>query len=212
MDQQSSAGHLFREFAFKFNPEIHFSVPFDAQDPINTPKQLINDGSALKIFAAAIANVERANIALEAILGDIQFTEKTLADGLPSGLRFPWAGSKNQEGGFNVFASSKLDDTLLPIYQYPVVLDVETGKPLASGLSEAGYQINYGSSWIFIVNFTENGPVARGIITYSQSSNSVSEHFDDQNKVYSDTTALRPLLFTEADISNNILEEIIITN
>ncbi len=212
MNQDSTAGHLFREFAFKFNQALHFTTPFDANDPINTPNDLATDGSALKIFAAAVANIENSNFALNARMGDIQFTEKTLADGSASGEKFPWAGAKNQEGGFNVFASAKLDDTLMPIHQYAPVLDVETGQPLASGLSSAGYHINYGSSWMFVVNFTENGPVGRGILTYSQSSNTLSDHLDDQNRVYSNTTALRPLLFTEADISNNIINEMTVTS
>ncbi len=212
MNQDSTAGHLFREFAFKFDQAQHFTQPFDAADPVNTPNQLTTDGSALKIFAAAVANIESANFALDASMGDLQFTEKTLADGSASGEKFPWAGAKNQEGGFNVFASAKLDDTLMPIHQYTPVLDVETGQPLASGLSSAGYHINYGSSWMFVVNFTENGPVGRGILTYSQSSNTMSAHLDDQNRVYSETTALRPLLFTDADISNNVIAEMTISS
>ncbi len=210
MDQNSTAGHLFREFAFKFNAKTQFTVPFDAADPINTPNKLATDASVLKAFAAAVANVQSSNFALDAKMGDIQFTEKTMADGSASGEKFPWAGAKNQEGGFNVFASAKGDDTLYPIHQYAPVIDVETGRPLASGLSSAGYQINYGSSWMFVVNFTENGPVGRGLLTYSQSSDTNSAHLDDQNRVYSNTTALRPILFTEADISNNLIEELVL--
>jgi acyl-homoserine-lactone acylase len=212
MNKDSSAGHIFREFSFKFNADTQFTVPFTAEDPINTPNKLSTDASVLKALAAAIANVESSNFAVDANLGDIQFTEKTLADGNASGERFPWAGAKNEEGGFNVFASAKLDDTLYPIYQYSPVLDVETGKPLASGLSSAGYHINYGSSWVFVVNFTDNGPSARGILTYSQSSNTESEHLSDQNKVYSDTGVLRPLLFNDADIVTNTVAEMSLTS
>lgn len=212
MNKNSSAGHLFREFAYKFNADTQFTVPFNAEDPLNTPNTLSTDIGVLKAFAAAVANVESSNFTVDANMGDIQFTEKTLADGTGSGEKFPWAGAKNQEGGFNVFASATSDDTLYPIHQYAPVLDVETGIPLASGLSSSGYHINYGSSWVFVVNFTESGPSGRGILTYSQSSNTESEHLTDQNKVYSDTTALRPLLFTEAEINNNLVEELTISS
>ena len=206
-DKMSSGAHLFREFAYKFNSASQFTVAFDPDMAATTPNTLINDGSALKALAAAIKNVEASGFALDATIADIQFTEKTMADGSASGTKFPWAGSKHHEGGFNVFSSAKSDDTLFPIHQYTQVLDVETATPLRSGLTTDGYHINYGSSWMFVVNFTDNGPSARGLLSYSQSSNTDSEHIDDQNRLYSDTTALRPLLFSEADISANIISE-----
>jgi len=206
-DKASSGAHLFREFAYKFNSTSQFTVSFDSEMAATTPNTLVNDGSALKALAAAIKNVEASGFALDATIADIQFTEKTMADGSASGTKFPWAGSKHHEGGFNVFSSAKSDDTLFPIHQYTPVLDVETATPLRSGLTTDGYHINYGSSWMFVVNFTDNGPSARGLLSYSQSSNTDSEHIDDQNRLYSDTTALRPLLFSEADISANIISE-----
>jgi acyl-homoserine-lactone acylase len=33
----------------------------------------------------------------------VQFVELSLADGSVSGIKIPWAGSHNIEGGFNVF-------------------------------------------------------------------------------------------------------------
>jgi acyl-homoserine-lactone acylase len=135
-----------------------------------------------------------------------------MASGNASGTKFPWAGSMHQEGGFNVFSSAKSDDTLMPIHQYSPVVDVETAQPVSSGLTTEGYHINYGSSWMFVVNFTDNGPNARGILSYSQSSNTDSIHVDDQNRLYSETTALRPLLFSEEDISANIISEINISS
>jgi acyl-homoserine-lactone acylase len=211
-NQTSSGAHLFREFAFKFNSETQFTVAFDPEQAATTPNTLIDDGSALKSLAAAIKNVEASGFTLDATIADIQFTEKTMADGSASGTKFPWAGSMHHEGGFNVFSSAKADDTLFPIHQYTPVIDVESAEPLSSGLTTEGYHINYGSSWMFVVNFTDNGPSARGLLSYSQSSNTDSVHIDDQNRLYSDTTALRPLLFNEADISANIISEIDISS
>jgi acyl-homoserine-lactone acylase len=212
-NKQSTAAHLFREFAYKFTSlTAVFSTPFSADMAASTPNTLINDGSALKALAIAIKNVDASGFALDAKLGDIQFTEKTMADGTASGERFPWAGAKHQEGGFNVFASAKSDDTLYPIHQYSAVNDVETAAKLKSGLTTDGYHINYGSSWMFVVNFTDDGPSARGLLSYSQSSNTESAHIDDQNRLYSETTALRPLLFSEADISGNIISEMDISS
>ena len=211
-NKESIGAHLFREFSFKFNSENQLSVPFDPDLASTTPNTLVNDGSALKSLAGAIKNVESSGLALDAMIGDIQFTEKTMASGSASGTKFPWAGSMHQEGGFNVFSSAQSDDTLMPIHQYPPVVDVETAQPVSSGLTTEGYHINYGSSWMFVVNFTDNGPSARGILSYSQSSNTDSIHVDDQNRLYSETTALRPLLFSEEDISANIISEINISS
>jgi len=44
----------------------------------------------------------------------------------------------------------------------------------------------YGNSYMQFVTFDANGPVAEGILTYSQSSHLLSPHFSDQTKVYSD--------------------------
>lgn len=211
-NKSSSGAHLFREFAFKFEQAEHFTLAFTSEMAATTPNTLINDGSAVKALAVAIKNIEASGFALDATIADIQFTEKTMADGSASGTKFPWAGGMHQEGGFNIFSSAKSDDTLYPIHQYTPILDVETGIPLGSDLTTEGYPLNYGSSWMFVVNFTDNGPIARGLLSYSQSSNINSPHFDDQNRLYSDTSALRPLLFSEADISANIISEINISS
>lgn len=211
-DQTSSGAHLFREFAYNFNSASQFSVAFEPGMAATTPNTLVNDGSALKALAVAIKNVEASGFALDATIAEIQFTEKTMANGSPSGTKFPWAGSKHTEGGFNIFSSATSDDTLFPIHKYTPVLDVETTAPLSSGLTTDGYHLNYGSSWMFVVNFTDNGPSARGLLSFSQSSNTDSEHSDDQNRLYSDTTMLRPLLFSEADISANVISEMDISS
>ncbi len=208
----SKGGHLLREFAYNFNSRTQLTVPFDVANPATTPASLATDGSALMSFAVAIANIKNQGIALDATLADIQFAEKTLAGGVASGVVYPWAGSQHHEGGFNIFSVAKSDDTLMPIHQYPRATSVLTGQELPSGLSDAGYHVNYGSSWMFVANFTENGPVARGLLSYSQSSNDMSAHLDDQTRHYSETTSLRPLLFSEDDIAANTKESISISN
>jgi acyl-homoserine-lactone acylase len=214
MNKESQAGHLFREFAYKFSQVSHFTTPFDVKLPATTPNVLVNDGSALKAFAIAIQNVEASGFALTATIGDIQFTEKTMADGNGSGTKFPWAGSTHTEGGFNVYGSAKSDDTMYKIHQYTPVTDTETGKALSSGLTTEGYHLNYGSSWMFVVNFTDDGPIGNGLLASSQSSDSSesSMHFDDQNRYYSENAALRPILFKQTDISNDIKEEMDISS
>ena len=61
------------------------------------------------------------------------------------------------------------------------------------------------------VSFTDDGPKAKGILTYSESSNVLSPSFSDQSELYSSTKQLRPLLFTEAEIQASVESSIELT-
>lgn len=200
-DNDSKGGALLREFAHQFNQATMLTQGFDPTNAVTTPKTLATDGSALVALALAALNLEAAGFALDAPLGDVQFVEKSQPNGRPSGVRLPWPGSHNAEGGFNVFSTSLSgDDTLIPQHKYAPVMDVVTGEAMSSGLTAKGYQIRYGSSWIMAVSFTDDGPVARGILTYSESSNILTSEFNDQSLLYSSEKSFHPLLFKEADI------------
>ena len=178
------------------------TVPFDATKAATTPNSLVADGSALQALARAALNGEAAGFDVDAPRGSVQFVEKSLPDGTASGTKLPWPGSHNAEGGFNVFSTSLSgDDTLIPQHKYSPVMDAVSGAPLASGLTAEGYQIRYGSSWMMAVSFTDQGPVAKGILTYSESSNALSPSFVDQSVLYSTEKQFRPLLFTEDEIA-----------
>ena len=204
-DNDSKGGALIREFAHQFDQNAMLTEPFDYMSAASTPNKLNTDGSALMALAHAALNLEAAGFAVDAALGDVQFVEKSLPDGSASGVKLPWPGSHNAEGGFNVFSTSLSgDDTLIPQHKYAPVLDVVTGKATASGLTAQGYQVRYGSSWMMTVSFTDDGPKAKGILTYSESSNVLSPSFSDQSELYSTQKQLRPLLFTEAEIQASL--------
>jgi len=57
-----------------------------------------------------------------------------------------------------------------------------------------------------VVSFTDSGPSARGLLAYSQSSDSQSAHMDDQTRYYSENSALRPLFFTRQQVLNNTID------
>lgn len=72
-------------------------------------------------------------------------------------------------------------------------------------------KIVHGSSWIMAVEFTEDGPFAQGILSYSQSTNPNSPHYGDQTRAYSDKTWIA-MPFLEAEVraeatSRMLLEE-----
>jgi acyl-homoserine-lactone acylase len=59
-----------------------------------------------------------------------------------------------------------------------------------------------GSSFVMAVEFTNQGPRGRSILTYSQSTNPASPHFADQTHLYSQKQWI-DMLFTEADIAKD---------
>ncbi|MFI3245300.1 MAG: penicillin acylase family protein [Ferrimonas sp.] len=103
-----------------------------------------------------------------------------------------------------------LDDTLLPQHGYAAALDPLTGAATASGLSQEGYHIRYGSNWMMVVGFNEDGPQARGLLVASQSNNPQSPHWNDQTQDYATEQQLRPLKFTETEIAAATLTDITI--
>ena len=204
MNKDSVGAHVFREFAFQFNRNPQWERGFDPADIVNTPNGLVNNAVTLQQLATGIAKIQGANIALNATLGEVQFVEKSTANGMPSGEKLPWGGAHNVEGGFNVFdVRTGNNGTEIPRHVYPTI-DSTTRLSAEAG----GYHISYGSSWMMVVGFTPEGPVARGLLSYSQSNSPDSENSDDQSKLYSQQPQLRPLHFTEVDIAANLVERI----
>lgn len=208
MNLDSVGAHIFREFAFQFRRNPQWMMPFDMSDPVNTPNGLVDNDITLMQLATGVKKIVDAGIPLDATLGEVQFVEKSTATGMPSGEKLPWGGAHNVEGGFNVFdVSTGNNGTEIPRHTYPTI-DGTTR------LSETGmgYHISSGSSWMMVVNYTDEGPSARGLLTYSQSHSPSSENFDDQSKRYSMMPDLRPLFFTEEDIAANLVTELSISN
>jgi len=203
MNINSVGAHVFREFAFQFATDPQWVVPFDVENPAETPTELAQNDTTLMHFARAVQVLETANVAPDETFGNVQFIERSNPDGTPTGIRIPWAGSHNVEGGFNVFRADGGDNgTLLPRHTYPTL-------PGTNMSAEAqGYHIGYGSSWMYIVNFTESGPQGRGLLTYSQSRVLGDENNDDQTLLYSSGPQLRPLFFSDQDIEDNKVEEL----
>ncbi len=63
-----------------------------------------------------------------------------------------------------------------------------------------GFEVDGGSSYIQLVSFDDHGPVARGLLAFSQSSDPASPHFKDQTLLFS-AQQWQPLPFTPAQIA-----------
>ena len=132
-----------------------WAVPFDANDPINTPRDLVTTGETgdkiLAALRAAVARLASENIALDSRWGDVQIAMRGQE-------RIAIHGADGSLGVLNMQRSVRIPNGLTPVH---------------------------GSSYIQIISFDENGPIADAILSYSQSTNPASPYYGDQTRNYS---------------------------
>lgn len=166
---ESRGAHLFREFA-ALGTERNYRVPFDLQDPVNTPRGLDTDHNpaVLQALARTVQKLEAAGIALDARLGDIQHVTR-------NGQRIPIHGGTEASGNLNIIRAA-----FAGAQGYPDITAEST-------------------SWVQVTEFTTNGPKARGLLAYSQSTNPASPHYSDMTQAYSEKRWM-DLPFQQADV------------
>ncbi|MER7623241.1 penicillin acylase family protein [Streptomyces sp. NPDC126503] len=158
-DTGSRGALLFDRFWRKFTAAVpaaeQWKVPFSAADPVRTPHTL---DTAEPGFAAAlkgaVAELRAAGIPLDAPLGAHQFVVR-------NGERIPVGGGTESLGVWN---------------------KTEAVWNAAGG----GYtEVAHGTSHVQAVGWDGGRcPVARTLLTYSQSSDSTSRHHSDQTRLY----------------------------
>ncbi|MFI9828898.1 penicillin acylase family protein [Streptomyces sp. NPDC051913] len=133
-----------------------WQVPFSASDPVGTPNTL-NTGTTAFTTALAdtVTELRAAGIALNSPLGEHQFVVR-------DGKRIPVPGGTESLGVWN-----KVE----PVWD----------------AAKGGYtEVSTGSSYIQAVGWDGSRcPVARTLLTYSQSSNPDSPHYSDQTRLFS---------------------------
>ncbi|MFD3441237.1 penicillin acylase family protein [Streptomyces sp. NPDC058685] len=158
-DTDSRGALLFDRFwrAFATLPLAEqWKVPFSAADPVHTPNTLNTASPGFaKALTGAVAELRAAGIPLDAPLGAHQFVVR-------NGKRIPVHGGTEALGVWN-----KVE----PVWN-------------AAG---GGYtEVSTGSSHIQAVGWDGGRcPVARTLLTYSQSSNPTSQHYSDQTVLFS---------------------------
>ncbi len=185
---------VWREWLSGWNRTVdeRYTVAFDPENPVATPTGLAEAGDtdpdpALTGLGLAVQNLDEAGLALDTPLGEAQFTTK-------GDQRLPVHGGTGPEGAFNIaYYTPGSNGTLLP--------DIPVGEFVngRTGLTDDGYPINNGSSFVMVMRFTDDGPEGRAVTTYSQSSDPASPHFADQTELFG-TKQMRPILFDDADI------------
>ena len=153
-------------------PDV-YAVPFDVNDPVHTPSGIAIDNDTVAIAVReALAN---AQVTLETagIALDARWGDVQFAE--RNGERIEIPGGQGWAGMFGM-----------------IVADLQKDK---------GYTpIKHGNSFIQVISWDEDGNLdPRGMLTYSQSQEPESDHYDDLTRLYSDGQWIR-FPFSEADI------------
>ena len=174
----SFGAHIFLEFLDAAFADLDdpiltalWSVPFDVNDPVNTPRGLNDDTPAaradlMRWLGEGVQRLAANGIATNAMWGDIQYDTK-------NGVRYPIHGGRDGSGMFSIITTSLTPDGYTPVV--------------------------HGNSYMQTVTFDENGPVAEALLSYSQSSDPEDENYADQTTLYSNKQWVA-LPFHEADI------------
>ncbi|MSP92942.1 MAG: acylase [Myxococcales bacterium] len=189
-----SVGAVLAREWFAHVPGALFLLPYDPKNPGLTPALLKAppapglENPILLGLGAAMVRLQEAGLDLASPLGKVQFT-------LKGDKRLEVPGGTHGEGAFNVIGWGPRNDTRLP--------DMLAGKFVnpATALTKDGYPVNYGSSFVMALHFTDTGPVAKAVLTYSNAANPKSKHFSDQTEALVQTGKWRDALFTEAAIA-----------
>ena len=155
-EKGSRGAYLFAEFWEKVRQRNDlWQVAFDAGNPIQTPRELKTEGATGEALLEALSETV-SELGAKGIALDAAWG-KVLARRLRDG-RIDLHGGPGVAGVLNMQRGRKVEDGLAPLH---------------------------GSSYIQIVSFDEDGPVAEAILSYSQSTDPASPHYSDQTYLYS---------------------------
>ena len=202
-NNDSRGAVLFREWLTRYDyTATQFSGPlfkgdFDPSNPATTPVGLADSDRALTALAEAVNLLTANTIPLDAPLGELQLAHR-------AGKALPVHGGNRFEGIANLQVTGEHIDS-------PIFSGTNDRVGDSKTLSSSGYNIAHGSSFIMAMSFTDQGPKAQAILSYSESGAPQSAHFTDQTERYGNK-AWRDILFTHSDIdsakvSHKVLQE-----
>ncbi|MDK9559034.1 penicillin acylase family protein [Marinobacter sp. M216] len=229
-NRDSVGAHIFRVFMANYRDDLStdLTTPFSPADPVGTPADPTQDNAGtasdtmLLALADGVSALQAEGILPTDALGDIQYYRASGgvvpgSGGIPSFQTdpIPWhGGDGNIDGAFNaigVVTDAFAEDTRFPRIA-PTTIPNTAGLSDSSAVIEGaeagidGWLMARGTSWHFGLEFTDTGPEAYGLVSYSQSTDSDSPFFSDQSLRYSNKD-YRQLLFTEEEIQANLLPQ-----
>jgi acyl-homoserine-lactone acylase len=202
LDLDSAGAVLFREWLTRYAYAETMAAgellasPFDPEQPADTPRGLGDGERAVRELRAALDVLAAAKLPVDASLRDAQFAWR-------GGRAIPVHGGNRFEGVANLQVAGDPNRGSVGSMPPSGVAGVAP-VPVADSayLTDAGYPIVHGSSFILTVAFEDDGPSAEALLTYSQSGNPNSPHFADQTHLYA-KKQWRSVAFTPEDVERD---------
>lgn len=193
-DLDSAGTVLWRETMTRFPRDSFdetgalFSEPFDPARPTATPAGFTEDPTVIRqALARAVQTITKAGFTVDAAMGAAQFTER-------SGERIPLHGGTNTDGVTNIVAWSERSSSS---EEAPTRGDLITPN---GDLRGDGYPVNFGTSFIMVVDYSSGAPEANAILTYGNTGLRDTEIFSSQTTRFSEKN-WRSVAFTEEQIA-----------
>ncbi|WP_433206917.1 penicillin acylase family protein [Dactylosporangium sp. CS-047395] len=150
-----------------------FGVPFNPADPTRTPRGApASPDALLQGLARGMQRMRAVGLALNVPMSQVQYTVK-------NGQKIPVPGSTENIGIANMAQYQAMPGSSLEPF-----MDPGTFVP-GSDLTDKGYVVNYGTSFLLTLAYTSSGPSAKCILTYSESGDRNSPQYTDQTLLYS---------------------------
>jgi len=203
-DLDSRGAVVFREWLGQYaTPDFLakgklFAVDFDPANPVGTPRGLAEGALALENLGRAVKVLRSREIALDVPLGELQYADK-------HGRRMPVHGGDGfVDGLMNMQRNARNTTTLEPMDEPKLVKG-------SRFLTENGYPVVHGSSFMMVLEFTDQGPHAKAFLTYSESGDPASPHYTDQTELFA-KKQWRPVLFEEKQIAGAVERDYKVSN
>jgi acyl-homoserine-lactone acylase len=169
-ENDSRSAWLFDRFWMKArNVPGIWAVPFDVKDPLHTPRDLVTTGDTGTKLIATL-KAAAEEVTKAGVALDARWGDVQYAS--RGSERIPVHGGDGQLG----------------------VLNVQISDPAPGGVSP-----RHGSSYVQVVGFDAEGPVADTVLSYSQSPDPTSPWYGDQTRLYAKKAWVR-FPFTPAQI------------
>ena len=152
-------------------------------------------------MAQVVALLGGEGIALDTALGNLQIGHRL-------DRQYPLHGGNRHEGIANLQVSNSPGNNPT---ETPIFTGSENFIAGSNSLSETGYNVVHGSSFIMTLGWDDDGPKAEALLSYSQSGDPNSPHFDDQTQLYAQK-AWRPIRYTLDDIQTNAVSTRIVSS
>ncbi len=177
-----------------------WAKPFDPTNPVETPSGLTPAPASgpdplMVNLARAVQALKVAGFEPDIPLGKAQFA-------LRDGQRIPIHGGTAMDGTTNVVGFGKSTTSSDPILVNLTQTRLVPGSSLARLDGQTGYPINNGTSFLFAVDFTKDGPKAKAFLTYGNVGDRSSDLYTSVTERFSKKD-WRTVDFTEAAIDKD---------